>query len=199
MLLSRGTIPIFILALAVALAAGTLLLIASGLRDDIAPSDLGLVLGNKIEADGRPSLRLRARLDETVELYRAGDFPLILVSGGIGKEGFDEATVMRRYLIEAGVPAARILADNQGATTFASAKNARRILEERGLKSVLVVSQYFHVPRSRLALRRFGVATVHSAHARYFDWRDLYSAPRELLAFLYYFFRSYPTGPRDLI
>ena len=176
-------------ALACLALLGTLILAVAGLRDDIGHADVGLVLGNKVDRDGTPSPRLRARLDRTLELYRAGYFPWVIASGGLGKEGYDEAVVMRDYLVAHGIPGERILADSKGDTTYASAQNTREILRQRKLASVLVVSQYFHIPRSRLALQRFGISPVYSAHAHWFEWRDIYSAPRELAGYLSYLFR----------
>lgn len=170
---------------------GTVVLAFAGLNDDLGKADVALVLGNTVQPDGTPSARLRARLDKTLELYRAGYFPRIIVSGGVGKEGYDEAAVMRDYLIHHDIPADRIITDSAGATTYASAQNTRQIAQQQHFESVFVVSQYFHVPRSRLALQRFGFSTVHSAHANYVELRDLYSAPRELIGYLRYLFRHY--------
>ena len=164
-------------------------IIVSGLRDDIARSDVGLVLGNKVELDGTPSPRLRARLDRTLELFRGGFFPSIIVSGGTGKEGFDEAAVMRDYLISHGVPASAVITESHGDTTFASAVNTARIAKERGFKSVFVVTQYFHVPRARLALRNCNITDIHSAHARFFEWGDFLSVPRDTIGYGSYLFR----------
>ena len=83
------------------------------------------------------------------------------------------------------------MVDGKGDTTFMSARNTLEIMRKRELGSVLVVSQYFHLPRSRMALKRFGITTVYSAHAHLFELRDFYSAPRELFGFLSYFFRKY--------
>lgn len=183
--------------LAAAAILETVLLVLAGGRDDPGRADLALVLGSKVERDGTPSPRLRARLDTALAWYRAGDFPDIVASGGTGVEGFDEAVVMRDYLVARGVPAAHVIVDGGGATTFASARNTAAIVRERGLRSVFVVSQGFHVPRARLALRRFGVPVVYSAHAPFFEWRDLYSAPRELAGYAAYLFRCYdvPAAP----
>lgn len=176
-----------------AAAAGAL--VWDGLHDELTPADLGLVLGNTVYPDGTPSPRLAARLDRTLELYRQGTFPLILVSGAVGKEGHDEALVMRDYLVSRGVPSSQVLVDSAGRTTFASAKNTRSLMDQRQIHRVLVVSQYFHVPRAKLALRRFGISAVYSAHARFFEARDLYSIPRELVGFLRYAWRTYDLQP----
>jgi len=173
------------------LVLGTLILVAAGLRDDVGKADVAVVLGSKVEADGTPSPRLRARLDKTVELYQAGAFPLVIASGGTGKEGFDEAKVMTEYLVAHGIPGERVIKDGSGATTYSSARFAAKIVRERRLGSVFVISQYFHVPRSCLALRRFGVPMVLGAHARHFELRDFYSAPREFVAWCCYLVRRY--------
>lgn len=174
----------------IALAAGAL--IWDGLHDEIGTADLGVVLGNTVNADGSPSPRLAARLDRTLELYQQGAFPRVLVSGALGKEGHDEAQVMRDYLVARGIPAAQILVDSDGRTTFATAKNTQALMRLHRLQSVLVVTQYFHVPRTKLAMRRFGIGKVYSAHAHHFETRDLYSMVRELVGYLSYSFKSYP-------
>lgn len=167
-----------------------LILVATGSRDDLAKVDAALVLGNRVEPDGRPSERLKARLDRAAEVYREGWCRLLIVSGGTGKEGHDEAAVMRDYLIAGGIPGEAIVMDPLGVDTFASAQNTVRILDERGLHSVLVISQYFHLPRCRLALRRSGVGEIRQAPARFFEWRDIYSIFRELPALGKYWLRS---------
>lgn len=167
------------------------LIVYDGLTDEIGYADVALVLGNKVKPNGEPSNALRARLDRALDVYQAGLVPSIIVSGGTGKEGFDEAKVMAGYLIGHGVPAEKIIEDSQGLTTEASAKNAARIMKERGYGSVMVVSQYFHIARAKLALRRSGMKKIYSAHAYLFDLRDLYSIPREVAGYVSYYFRGF--------
>ncbi len=166
------------------------LIVADGLTDEIHAADVAIVPGNTVEKDGRPSERLRARLDQTLTLYRQGLFPDVIVSGGVGSEGFDEAEVMKQYLVENGIPESRIHVDGGGATTYLTAKNAARIMRENGWQSAMVVTQYFHVPRMRLALRRSGITPVFSAHARYFELRDIYSIAREVIGYGAYLLRA---------
>lgn len=167
------------------------LIVIDGLRDEVHAADVAIVPGNKVEASGIPSARLRARLDKTVELYQQGLFPHVIVSGGVGSEGFDEAVVMKSYLVEKGVPDERISVDSAGVNTYLTAKNSSRIMKENGWRSALVVSQYFHISRTKLALRRFGVSPVFSAHADYFELRDLYSIAREVFGYGGYLLQLY--------
>lgn len=157
-----------------------------GLRDDLARSDVALVLGSRVNPDGEPSKGLRARLDRAAVVFQEGLVSRIIVSGGMGREGFDEAKVMKRYLIEKGVPEPLILEDSEGVNTAASARNTVRLMEQEHLRSVLVVSQYYHIARARLALEQEGVREIHSAHGRLFSLRDLYSIPREVAGYVCY-------------
>jgi vancomycin permeability regulator SanA len=165
-------------------------LVIDGLNDNVHKADVAVVLGNTVQPDGQPSPRLKARLDKAVQLYRQGLFSNIIVSGGVGIEGFDEAVVMKRYLIAQAVPDDHIFVDSDGRTTYLTAKHSARLMKEKRWTSALVISQYFHIPRTRLALKRFGVLAIYSAHAEFFEGRDIYSTAREVVGYGSYLFRE---------
>ncbi|MGK5047001.1 YdcF family protein [Janthinobacterium sp. GB4P2] len=167
----------------------TTALVLAGLNDKEAPADVIVVPGNTILPDGTPSPRLQARLDVALKQFQAHRAPRILVSGATGKEGFDEAASMARYLQSRGVPASAIIEDNQGWTTDATARNAAFLMRAHGWKTAMVATQYFHVPRFRLALARAGIEVSGQVHAPYFELRDLYSVPRETVGYAVYFAR----------
>lgn len=168
----------------------TIALVLAGLNDKLAPADVIVVPGNTIAPDGTPSPRLQARLDVALKQFQEHRAPRILVSGATGKEGFDEAASMARYLQLRGVPASAILEDNQGWTTDATARNAAALMRQHGWRTAMVATQYFHVPRFRLALERSGIAVSGNVHAPYFELRDLYSVPRETVGYLVYYVKS---------
>lgn len=180
------SLSMLIAALVLAGAAATAALVIDGVTDEPGTSDVAVVLGNRVEPDGRPSPRLLARLDRALELYREGQAEALIVSGGTGREGFDEARVMRDYLVKRGVPASAVTMDSVGVDTRATAVNAAAIMRAKGWRSATVVSQYFHVPRSKLALSQEGVAEVRGAHPAFFEARDLYSIPREVIGYAAY-------------
>jgi vancomycin permeability regulator SanA len=167
-----------------------LLIVADGLTDEIHQSDVAVVLGNTVEKNGLPSPRLQARLDKTIELYQKGLFPNIIVSGGFGSEGFDEAIVMRQYLISRGIPENCIRVDSVGNTTALTAKNASQIMKQNNWHSAMIISQYFHISRTRLAFVHYGVNPIYSAHANYFEIRDFYSIFREVIGYFSYVLRG---------
>ncbi len=169
----------------------TAIITIDGLTDELKPADVGVVLGNKVEFNGEPSLRLKSRLDRGVELYRAGYFKHIIVSGGLGKEGFYEADVMKRYLIKQGIAEKFIISDRSAKNTYDTAKNSRKIMTEMNYQSALVISQYYHISRTKLAFSKAGVETIAAAHAKRFEIRDAYALIREFFGFYKYLFLSY--------
>lgn len=153
-----------------------------GVIEDDAPADAAVVLGNAVEPDGTLSPRFRARLDRALELYRQGKVRLVIVSGAVGREGHDEAEVGTAYLAGHGVPAEALVADSNGRNTRATAEFTAAFVEAHGLKRVIAVSQYFHLPRCRLAFAEAGLEDVGASYARYVEWRDIYSVAREVPA-----------------
>ena len=120
--------------------------------DGATKSDAIVVLG-AAQYDGRPSPVLAARLDHALELWQDGLAPLIVVTGGKRPgDRFTEATAGANYLLDHGVPDAQILREVQGTTSWESLAAAARILRERGLDEVMLVSDPYH------ALRIGGIA-----------------------------------------
>ena len=187
-----GIVPLKWAALSLCIATSLLvfLIIFDGLSDDIQSSDVAVILGSKVELTGRPSVRLAARLDRGIELYKSGMTKTLIVSGGTGTEGFNEALVMRDYLFGKGVPLSQIIVDSMGFNTEETAKNCATIMKLHNFKSVIVVTQYFHISRTRIALKSNHIYDVRSAHAQYFEFRDIYSIARETLAIPVYWSHS---------
>jgi vancomycin permeability regulator SanA len=158
----------------------------AGLTARPKAADVAIVFGNTVERTGEPSPRLKARLDRARELYASRQARWIIVSGGLGKEGFDESVVMKAYLARSGVPEAAVYADAQGLNTTRTSANAHAFMTTQGLHSANVVTQYFHIERAKLACRRAGIEVVGAAAPRYYEPRDVYSLAREVIAFPVY-------------
>ena len=127
-----------------------------------------------------------SRLDKAVELYNNHYFNHLIVSGGLGKEGFDEAKVMKDYLIRAGIPENSIIVDSKGNNTLITAQNSKSIMDSKKFQTAMIITQYYHITRTKLAMHKVGVENVYSAHARIFEIRDIYSLSREFLGYYKY-------------
>lgn len=163
---------------------------ATGFAATPRKADVAIVLGNEVMANGEPSARLRARLESAFEVYEAGLTTHVIVSGGTGLSGHNEAVVMKDYLVERGIPEVQVLTDPNGVDTRATAINAFAMMQQRGWRDALVVSQFFHLPRTMMAMRAAGASTVSGAYPHYHEWRDLYSLAREAVAIPYYLLRD---------
>lgn len=140
--------------------------------DDVPEAPVALVLGAAVFRDGRPSPFLAARLDLARRLYAAGKVQVLLVSGDNLAPEYNEPAAMRRYLIEAGVPAAAIVTDHAGFDTYDSCFRAARVF---GVSRLIVVTQAYHLPRAVGTARRLGLdaSGVGDESARQFRraWR----------------------------
>jgi uncharacterized SAM-binding protein YcdF (DUF218 family) len=128
-----------------------------------------VVLGSMVrQASGQ---RLRAELDENsmhrclraAELYRQGSPCPVLVSGGDDNPerwGPSCAEAMRDFLIQTGVRAADILVEDRSLTTYENAVESCKLLEERGLHKVALVTDGTHLVRAERCFRKQGVDTV---------------------------------------
>jgi len=168
----------------------SLIIVCDGFNDRLETSDIALVLGNKVNEDGTLSKRLKSRLDKCTDLYKEGYFDKIIVSGGVGKEGQDEAFAMKKYLLLNYIPEDCIIADSTGYDTFLSAKATKKILEDENLNSVMIITNYYHISRTRMTLKKFDIQKIYSAHADCFELRDPLSTFREFAAYYYYLFRK---------
>lgn len=159
-----------------------------GLHDTTQKADAIVVLANTVNPDGSISNRLKSRIDKGLELYNAHYAPLIVVSGGMGKEGYNEAQVMQQYLLEHGVPEQAIILDDTGINTQATAEHTRNMVTQKNIRSVIVVTQTYHILRSVYAFHRAGVPAIYHAHATYYEIRDIYSTARDIVGFYDYAF-----------
>ena len=154
-----------------------------GLSTNDGHADLAVILGTTVNEDGTLSERLENRLKCGLDLYLNSQVQKILVSGGLGKEGHYEGDKMKEYLLKNGVPDSVVVVDNLGNNTIASVDNTLKLKDSLKFESIIVVSQYFHLSRSKMLFRKWNFEKVTCASPRYFEFRDLYSLFREFVAF----------------
>jgi vancomycin permeability regulator SanA len=162
-----------------------------GTTDYRRASDAAVVLGARVYDNGVLSTALEDRVRTGADLYKAGLVPRLVMSGGVGANGIDEAVAMKRRAVELGVPPSVISIDSLGVDTDATVANTTAALPELGARRVLVVSQFWHLPRIKLAYRSAGwdVATVPATESDPI-WPTPYLIAREIPAFWQYWARS---------
>ena len=117
-------------------------------------ADCILILGAGVRDEGTPTPMLADRLDEGLRLYEEGAAPKLLVSGDHGQIDYDEVNVMRKYLMERGVPEEDIFMDHAGFSTYESMYRAKEVF---GAERVIVVTQKYHIYRALYIAERLGL------------------------------------------
>ena len=86
-------------------------------------ADAAVVFGARVFASGQLTTRLEDRVRTAADLYTDGLVDILIMSGGVGESGRDEAEVMRDRAIEPGVPKRAIVLDYQGFDTDRTVAN----------------------------------------------------------------------------
>lgn len=151
-------------------------------------------------SDGRPSPALRRRVTHAVHLWHQGCSPRLLMTGGVGEHPPAEAEVMRQLALAAGVPAACILTELLATSTWDSARDCTAIIRQHGWSTALLVTDRYHLPRTLLAFRSFGLHVRGSAApGRYPSrrwWKAVHAWGREIIAYGWYVVRISMTKAR---
>ena len=117
-----------------------------------------IVVFGAAEYVGRPSPVYRARLDHAYDLFEGGLAPVIITTGGAGKDPrYSEGQVGRDYLESRGVPDVNLIAETQGSDTDESVQRVATIMRTNDMHSALLVSDAYHLYRAQKMMAREGV------------------------------------------
>ena len=133
--------------------------------DRVPPHAVAIVFGAGLRRDGTPTTVLADRVDTAVDLFRNGKVSQLLMTGST-REGYNEPAAMAARARSLGVPEEAILLDTGGVRTYESCARA----QATGIRSALLVSQRFHLPRAlalcgSLGIEAVGVAADRSAYS----------------------------------
>ncbi len=114
----------------------------------------------------RPTVDLNEhgnRVIYAAQLYRQQKAPMIILSGGRidwRGGGASESSDMASILTSLGIPVEAIVEEPSSLNTYENAVNVRKILVNRGIHKVLLVTSAMHMPRSLKIFRRQGVDVI---------------------------------------
>jgi len=151
-------------------------------NDEVRAAEAIVVLG-AAQYDGVPSPVFEARLDQATHLFDTDVSDTIIVTGGKQPgDRFTESEAGEAYLIEQGVPAQRILLEEQGTTTLESLRGVADIAAQQGIDSVLLVSDPLHSRRVKTMALDLGFEAAYTSPASYVELnRSRATKARELV------------------
>lgn len=114
-------------------------------NENLENKQAALVLGARVWENGKMSDIFRDRVKVGLALYENEKVDKILVSGDHGRIDYDEVNAAKDFLLDAGVPDEDIFLDHAGFDTYDSLYRAKHIFQ---VKSLLIVTQNFHLPRA---------------------------------------------------
>lgn len=129
---------------------------------DFQKADAIVVLGGGIGAYQAPLLYPELytsadRAHQAARLYKAKLAPIVIPSGTGTK--FSDAVVLE----ELGVPKKDILIENASRNTAENASETIRILQERNVKRILLVTSSWHMPRAMMLFSGGGFEVIPAA------------------------------------
>jgi uncharacterized SAM-binding protein YcdF (DUF218 family) len=98
------------------------------------------------------------------KLYREGKAPRVILSGGRvdwdGSNNQPEAADMAELLKTMGVPESAMLQEPTSRNTRENAVNTKQIMDQQGIRKILLVTSALHMPRSLKIFQKLGIDTI---------------------------------------
>lgn len=162
--------------------------------DDV---DCILVLGCRVYSN-EPSVMLRDRVMQGVELYKLGVSETVFMTGDSRDRYYDETGTMSRLAQENGVPEENIVTDRYGLSTYDSIFRAAKVY---GYKKIIIVTQEYHLTRALYIAKQFGIdAYGVASDAREYEGqfnRDVREIAARSKDFLYCILKPEPEYGRE--
>ena len=170
---------------------GDVIIILGGGAHDGAPDLSGV---------GTPSEMMLFRVVTAVRLHKRLRIPIIVSGGTVFKHVKPEAPIVKRFLVDLGVPDNAIIMEDKSLDTSQNAKNTQKICLEARYKTPILVTSAFHMKRSVMQFKSLGMQVIpfptgfQSWQNRRYGWIDFLPggfggvsmAVRECLALLFY-------------
>lgn len=133
-------------------------------RDSIdQPYDYAVVLSGMITYDSKlDRIDFQGGIDrllQAVDLYNHGMVGKIYISGGSGSilEDFDEADLLKKYLVNTGISEKDIACESLSRNTYENAVNAAAYFGEAGDKRLLLITSAYHMKRAKACFEKQGL------------------------------------------
>ena len=147
----KKKLPIFLgvtLALLAYLTLQAVSIHRFGFSDDGRSADCAIVLG-AAAYHSKPSPVFTERINRGIRLYQEERVKFIILTGGFGDGApFAESEVALDYCLDQGVPREALLLETKSKHTQENLKEAKLVMDERGWKTALVVSDPWHLKRA---------------------------------------------------
>lgn len=113
-----------------------------------------------IDGHGHLSGSAANRLLTAAQLYHKYHLPILASGGKVLETTGTEAEISRTILLGLGVPADKIIVENQSLNTTQNAEYSKKLLDSHGLNQPILVTSAFHMSRAVLQFQKAGVTVT---------------------------------------
>lgn len=149
---------------------------------------------------GAPSEEMMVRIVTAVRLQKKLNIPVIVSGGKVFKYKDAEAPIIKRFLVDLGVPDKKVIIEDRSRDTIENAMFTKEIMERHRFKKPLLVTSALHMKRSVLSFKKAGMnvmpfpAGFRTWENKKYGWEDYlpwhfidsYAAIHEYLGLLFY-------------
>ncbi|MBQ9915235.1 MAG: YdcF family protein [Clostridia bacterium] len=136
-------------------------------------SDVAIILGAAADSEGVSPVYAE-RIRHGIWLYENGYVDYVILTGGKGEgNDFSDAAKAREFALSQGLPESVILLEEQSRITQENLQYSKKLMEERGLSSCILVSDPLHMKRAMLMAKDYGMNACSSPTptTKYRSWK----------------------------
>lgn len=120
---------------------------------------------------GVPSENALSRLFTVARLQKYLNIPVIISGGKVFDHNTAEAPILKRFLVDLGIPSDKIVLENKSRDTIENAKYTLEICESLGYKKLILVTSAFHMNRAVQSFKKVG-KNVIPFPANFKTWKN---------------------------
>lgn len=131
-----------------------------------------------MSGEGAPYEEMLSRIVTAVRLQKKLKVPIIISTGQVFDWTVPEAPINKRFLIDLGVPASKIILEDKSRDTIENARYSKSICEQRGFTKPLLITSSLHMKRALLSFKKAGLpvtpfpACLHKGKRTQYNWME---------------------------
>lgn len=141
--------------------------------DEKRQADTGIILGAG-SANGKVSPVFQERINHGIWLYQNGYIKQLIFTGGRGNgQSISDARSAMQYAVSSGVPSSVISIEETSAITQENIQNAKKIMDNHGWKTAIIISDPLHMKRAMLMAEDYKLTAYSSPtpSSKYISWK----------------------------
>lgn len=109
---------------------------------------------------GIPTEDMTTRIVTAARLQKKLGIPIIISTGKVFKHRKSEAPIVRRFLIDLGMPSDKVIMEDKSRDTIENAKYSTDICKKSGFEKPILVTSAYHMRRAVMSFEKTGLKVL---------------------------------------